>query len=106
MPDVVNSMLLMFADDTKLYQTITSVHDSNAMQQDIDSISAWGEQSLMSFNLDKCHVMTFGRSQWHYSYTMRNADGIPFPLQWCHEEQDLEVLFTPNLKFSEHIGIR
>ena len=58
----------------------------------------------MSFNLDKCHVMTFGTSQWHYSYTMRNADGIPFPLQWCHEEQDLGVLLTPNLKFSEHIS--
>ena len=34
MPDVVNSMLLMFADDTKLYRTITSVHDSNALQQE------------------------------------------------------------------------
>ena len=95
MPDVVNSMLLMFADDTKLYRTITSVHDSNALQQDIDSVSAWGEQSLMFFNLDKCHVMTFGRSQRHYSYTMTNVDGVPFPLQRCHEEQDLGVLFTP-----------
>ena len=28
MPDVVNSTLLMFADDTKLYRTITSPHDS------------------------------------------------------------------------------
>ena len=104
MPDVVNSMLLMFADDTKLYRTITSVHDSNALQQDIDSVSPWGEQSLMFFNLDKCHVMTFGRSQRHYSYTMTNVDGVPFPLQRCHEEQDLGVLFTPNLKFSEHIS--
>ena len=95
MPDVVNSMLLMFADDTKLYRTITSVHDNNALQQDIDSVSAWGEQSLMFFNLDKCHVMTFGRSQRHYSYTMTNVDGVPFPLQRCHEEQDLGVLFTP-----------
>ena len=76
MPDVVNSMLLMFGDDTKLYRTIASVHDSNAFQQEIDSISTWGEQSLMSFNY-KCHVMIFGRSQRHYSYTMKNADGIP-----------------------------
>ena len=63
-----------------------------------------GEQSLMFFNLDKCHVMTFGRSQRHYSYTMTNVDGVSFPLQRCHEEQDLGVLFTPNLKFSEHIS--
>ena len=70
----------------------------------IDNISAWGEQSLMSFILDKCHVMTFGRSQRHHSYTMMNADGVPFPLQRCHKEQDLGVLFIPNLEFSEHIS--
>ena len=62
MPDVVNSMLLMFADNTKLYRTIISVHDNDALQQDIDNISTWHEQTLMSLNLDKCHVMTFGRS--------------------------------------------
>ena len=105
MPDVVNSMLLMFANDIKLYQTIISVHDNDALQQDIDNISAWGEQSLMSFNLDKCHVMTFGRSHGIIrSYTMMNADGVPFPLQRCYEEQDLGVLFTPNLNCSEHIS--
>ena len=93
-------------DNAKLYRTITSVHDSNALQQDIDSISVWGEQSLMSFNLDSaCNDIWVIATA--YSYTMKNADGIPFPLQWCHwcEEQDLGVLFTPNLKFSEHMCI-
>ena len=47
MPDVVNSMLLMLADDTKLYRSITSSHDSNILQNDIDSIGIWGEQSLI-----------------------------------------------------------
>ena len=61
--DVINSMLLMFADDTKLYQTIiSSPNDHNILQQDIDQISTWGKQFLMSFNTDKCHVMTLGRS--------------------------------------------
>ena len=80
MPDVIKSMLLMFADDTKLYRTITSSYDCNILQQDIDHISTWGEQSLMSFNLDKCHVMTFGKSQRLYSYTMKKAGGISLPL--------------------------
>ena len=94
----------MFADNTKLNQTIRLIHNNNALQQDIDNISARGEQSLMSFNLNKCHVMTFGRSQQHHSYAMMNADGVPFPLQRFHEEQHLGVLFIPNLKFSEHIS--
>ena len=29
---------------------------------------------------------------------------FPFPLQRCHEKQDLGVLFTPNLKFTERIN--
>ena len=80
------------------------MHDSNTLQQDINSINAWGEQYLVSFNLDKCHVMTFGRTQRQYSYTMKNADGNSIPLQQCHEEQDFGILFTPNLKFSDHIS--
>ena len=44
MPDVINSMLLMFADDTKLYRTISSPIDHDILQQDIDRIGAWGEQ--------------------------------------------------------------
>ena len=58
----------------------------------------------MSFNLEKCHVMSFGRSPRQYSYTMKNADGITLPLQQCNEEQDLGILFTPNLKFRDHIN--
>ena len=46
---------------TKLYQTISPPNDHNLLQQDIGWISTWGEQSLMSFNTDKCHVMTLGR---------------------------------------------
>ena len=41
-------MLLMFADATKLYRTISSPTDHDILQQDIDRVSTWGEQSLMS----------------------------------------------------------
>ena len=105
MPDVVNSMLPMFADDTKLYRTITSVHDNDALQQDINNISAWGEQSSMSFNLDECHVMTFGRSQQHHSYTMMNADGVLFPLQRYYEQQDWGYCLLPTLNLG-NISVR
>ena len=36
---------------------------------------------------------------------MKNADSITLPLQQCNEEHDLGgVVFTPNLKFREHIN--
>ena len=99
MPNVISSVLLMFADDTKLYRTISSPQDCNIL---IDQISTWGEHSLMSFTLDKCHVMTFGNSCEEYNYAMKKSD-TPLTLNRYNEECDLEVLFAFNLKFSWHI---
>ena len=97
-----NSMLLMFADDTKLYRSIDLPQDHTTLQHDIDQLCAWGDRSLMSFNLDKCHVMTFGKSGEVFNYTMKKA-GISLPLNQCDQERDLGVLFTPDLKFSQPI---
>ena len=62
MPNVINSILLMFADETKLYCTIDSPQDRNILQHNIDQLCVWGDWSVMSFNLDKCHVMSFGKT--------------------------------------------
>ena len=43
------------------------------LRVDTDQISTWGEQSLMSFNTDKCHMVTLGSYVDHYeesNYTM------------------------------------
>ena len=66
MLNVINSILLIFADDTKLYRTIDSSKDHNILQHNIDQLCVWGDQSVMSFNLDKCNVMSFGK---HVRYT-------------------------------------
>ena len=82
MPNVINSMLLMFADDTKLYRTINSSQDHNILQNDIDQLFVWGDRSLMSFNLDKCHVMSFVRTSEVHNYTMKKA-AISLPMNRC-----------------------
>ena len=94
----------MFADDTKLYHTIDSPQDHNILQHDIDQLCVWGDKSLMSFNRDKCHVMTFGKTGEMYNYTMKK-DAISLPMNRCDQEHDLGVLFTPDLKFSSHIKL-
>ena len=104
MPNVINSILLMFADDTKLYRTIDSPQDHNILQHDTDQLCVWDDRSPMSFNLDKCHVMSFGRTREVYNYTMKKA-AISLPMNRCEQECDLGVLFTPDLKFSQHIKL-
>ena len=103
MPNVTDGMLLMFADDTKLYWTISSPNNHDILQQDIDQISTWGEQSLMSFHTDKCHVMTLGRSHEEDIYTM-SKHGNSLLLNWCSKQQDLGILFTSNLNFTYRVN--
>ena len=71
---------------------------------DIDHLCAWGDKSLMSFNRDECHVMSFVKTGEVYNYTMKKA-AISLPLNRCDQEHDFGVLFTPDLKFSSHIKL-
>ena len=47
MPNVMNSILLMFADDTKLYRTIDSSQDHNTLQHNNDQLCVWGDQYVI-----------------------------------------------------------
>ena len=37
----IKSHIRLFADDTHLYPTVSSKHDANTLQQDLDSLVAW-----------------------------------------------------------------
>ena len=51
---VVESDMILFADDTKLYRKIESEEDSHILQRDIDNLYVWSKDWLMEFNKDKC----------------------------------------------------
>ena len=57
----------------------------------------------MSFNTDKCQVMTLGRSHEEYNYTMSKG-GNSLLFNRCNEQQDLGILFTSNLKFGDNVN--
>ena len=62
LPDVVQSNLWMFADDTKIYHTISSDEDSILLQSDLHSIMRWCSMWLMNLNYNNylyisvCHL--------------------------------------------------
>ena len=76
----------MFADDTKLLKAVSSVSDSQAIQRDLDSLSAWSDKWLLRFNPTKCKVMHVGQSL-NTRYFMRDGTG-PLELQVVTEEKD------------------
>ena len=53
-PETVNCSIKMFADDTKLFRTVKTIDDCNILQNDLNTLSQWTNDWLLSFNVDKC----------------------------------------------------
>ena len=60
LPELVSSDLYMFADDTKLYRTISSESDCDILQQDLNNVMDWGKKWLTNFYLHDCKSLSFG----------------------------------------------
>ena len=58
----INSNILKFADDTKIFKEIRSSIDCNQLQADLDKLVLWTRKWQMEFNVDKCKVMHVGNS--------------------------------------------
>jgi len=67
-----NSMLLLFADDTKVFRKIHDTKDEVLLQQDLDSLVEWTKKRSMKFNAEKCKVMSTIHSS-SYEYEL---DGV------------------------------
>uniref|UniRef100_A0A803KG92 Reverse transcriptase domain-containing protein n=1 Tax=Xenopus tropicalis TaxID=8364 RepID=A0A803KG92_XENTR len=53
----IDSIVSIFADDTKLCKTISSMQDAAALQSDLTKLDNWAANWKMRFNVDKCKVM-------------------------------------------------
>ena len=60
--DGVQSTVLKFADDTKLYTEVTKEEGGEQLQEDLDKCTEWAKQWMMEFNVAKCKVLHAGRT--------------------------------------------
>lgn len=100
--DDIDSDCLLYADDTKLFRSITSDADAKALQRDLTALEEWSKKWLLRFHPGKCHVLTLGRFEnirHTERYTICNEE-----LEHVFEEKDLGVLIDSDLTFSEHIS--
>ena len=62
LPQDIQSQVRLFADDTAVYLTVTSLEDANTLQTDLDTQQEWERTWDMAFNPGKCHVLHVTRS--------------------------------------------
>ncbi len=63
LPDVINSKIQIFADDTIKYSTVNDIGDiihSVLLKEDLTNLYQWSTKWQLKFNVKKCKVMHLG----------------------------------------------
>ena len=95
-------MILIYADDIKLFLRVDTFYNQILLQKDLETIAEWSAHNRLVLNCEKCKVLSFGRSEKNkltYKYTL---DGIE--LESVERMKDLGVIFDRKFTFDEHIS--
>ena len=103
LPEVVDSVIKLFADDTKLYNRVNTVTDMEYLQKDLDNLVKWSADRQLRFNSSKCHHLHIGRET-GFIYTMEEDGSRRTTVSEVKQEKDLGVLIDKDLKFQHHIA--
>lgn len=93
----IQSAIVFFADDTKLYSTPNSHYD--VLSEDLRSIELWCNTWKMKLNEDKCTVLSIGVNNTEFPYLLNGT-----PLHHVNNQTDLGIIVTSNLKWEAHIS--
>ena len=92
--------LLLFADDSKIFHTISTHNDCLILQKTLDKFITWCNTFNLSLNISKCKIMSFYRTRSVIIFDYK-LNGLP--VQRVSQVQDLGILFGPSLNFRPHI---
>jgi len=104
LPDVVQSIVKLYADDAKLYRAIRGPDDNKRLQDDLKELEEWSQRWQLKFNSKKCSMLRIcpkNSNSDYCTYKIGSED-----LKWQTTEKDLGVLMDRSLTFQEEIGAR
>ena len=102
-PTEIETIISMYADDTKIYNAITSESSITSLKSDLRKLESWAQIMQMKFHPAKCKVMHLGKHNTKETYQMRTEDGKLHNLEETEIEKDLGVEVDNKLKFSPHV---
>ena len=94
---------MLYADDTKVWRTITSENDHAILQSDIDYLHMWSLMNKMNFHPQKCKVVSVANRPPPLLGILPNVQYFYFLgdviLEYVDSEKDLGVDINPTLNF-------
>ena len=91
--DLVSGVKL-FADDAKVYSSVSVGCGQPTLQEDLLKLEKWSKNWLLPFNASKCSILHIGLRNPKHSYTMMGQEMTSHTV-----EKDLGVLMDKDLKF-------
>jgi hypothetical protein len=96
----------LFADDAKLYRSISTDDDFLSLQKDCQKLFDWSSEWKMSLNVKKCKVLSIARNKnttvnYNYGFKMVQKDFVE--LEHVSSITDLGVIMDHELNFNNHI---
>ena len=95
-----DTKIYLYADDAKIYSSITCVEDSQCLQRVIDKVKQWCDEWLLPLNVSKCNANS--KINLDTSYCIKNKDSR-HTIQKVDSIKDLGILFDTRLNFKDHI---
>ena len=102
-PAELETLISLYADDTKIYSAITSASSIESLKSDLKKLENWAILMQMKFHPAKCKIMHLGKNNPKANYNMTASDGTHHTLEETEVEKDLGVQVDNKLKFSQHI---
>lgn len=99
---ILNSEVLLYADDLKIFLRINSISDVFRLQIDIHNIVHWCSVNQLQINLSKCFLVSYYkcRNPIFYKYSIDSQ-----ALETLDEIKDLGVVFDSKFTFVNHINM-
>ena len=103
LPGVVSdgNKIVLYADDSKLYKVIHSVHAQECFQWDLNKINEWCVNNKMRINASKCKVMRITKKKSPFTYDC-HINGAKLNSVSLH--RDLGLLTSDVLSWNFHIA--
>jgi len=95
--------LHLYADDAKLYNTISSRDDQICLQQVINRIREWCDKWLLRRNISKCKTVSYCMKNRIATEYIINDGCIYHKIEKLTNIKDVGVIFYSELSFRDHI---